>query len=374
MTAATAEKNANPLVVFKHQLDQREEQFKAVLPAHIPAERFMRVVLTAVQNSPGFLQKVDRQSLFNSAIRAAQDGLLPDGREGAIVEFAGKAQWMPMIAGLRKKVRNSGEIATWEAHVVFEEDAFEFELGDEPFIRHRPSTGDRGKPIGAYSIATLKTGEKSREFMSIKEIEKVRNVSRAKDSATGPWKNWFEEMCRKTVARRHSKVLPMSTDLDDLIRRDDDLYDMEGARKAAEAGSGPQSLAGKLHMLARPAVEQVPIEPIEAGANEGDATDQPSAAQPDKPAAETTGAPAPQPAPADIPADTPKSEVNYETVLVTLDGDLTKAATLEELDDVAEKAREDWMGDAPKAIFKRGSAIYVRHRERVSGAAQAGGR
>uniref|UniRef100_UPI00195373C4 recombinase RecT n=1 Tax=Klebsiella aerogenes TaxID=548 RepID=UPI00195373C4 len=46
-------------------------------------------------------------------------GLLPDGREGAIVEFSGKAQWMPMIGGLRKKVRNSGEIATWEAHVVY---------------------------------------------------------------------------------------------------------------------------------------------------------------------------------------------------------------------------------------------------------------
>ncbi len=251
---ATAEKTAHPLVVFKQQLDARETEFKAALPAHIPAERFARVVMTAVQQNPD-LMKVERRSLFNAAIKAAQDGLLPDGREAALVVYNDKnrgliAQYMPMIAGLRKKVRNSGEIATWDAHVVYENDAFEFELGDAPFIRHKPSLIDRGKPIAAYSVAVLKTGEKSREVMSFAEIEKVRNSSKAKNG--GPWSQWWEEMARKTVARRHSKVLPMSTDLDDLIRRDDALYDMEGARAEANAGR-PQSLAGKLDALAAPA-------------------------------------------------------------------------------------------------------------------------
>jgi hypothetical protein len=39
-------------------------------------------------------------------------------------------------------------------------------------------------------------------------------------------------MVRKTVARRHSKALPMSSDLDDLIRREDDLYELPDARAA----------------------------------------------------------------------------------------------------------------------------------------------
>ena len=59
--------------------------------------------------------------------------------------------------------------------------------------------------------------------MSLGEIEKVRKVSRAANK--GPWVDWWEEMARKTVLRRLSKRLPMSTDLDDLIRRDDALYD-----------------------------------------------------------------------------------------------------------------------------------------------------
>lgn len=260
MNTAVAERAPNAVAEIRHQLDAMEGQFRAALPAHIPVERFMRVVMTAIQQDPD-LMLVERRSLWNAAIRAAQDGLLPDKREGAMVIFNNKvkngegrdvwvkqAQWMPMIAGIRKKVRNSGEIATWEVQVVHQNDAFEFELGDEPYIKHRPHLdGDPGPVIAAYSVATLKSGEKSREVMTRAEIEKARAISRAKDS--GPWVNWYEEMCRKTVARRHSKVLPMSTDLDDLIRRDDALYDFEGAREEAQQ-ERPRSLAGRLDALA----------------------------------------------------------------------------------------------------------------------------
>ncbi|GBU18071.1 MULTISPECIES: recombinase RecT [Methylobacterium] len=252
---AVAERTANPIVVLNDQIGNREEQFKAALPAHIPVERFKRVLLTAVQNNPG-LMKLDRQSFFNSAMRAAQDGLLPDGREGAIVEFSGKAQWMPMIGGLRKKVRNSGEIATWEAHVVYENDEFLYELGDEPILRHKPTMGERGKPIAAYSVAVLKSGERSREVMSFAEIERVRAVSRAKGN--GPWVQWWGEMARKTVARRHSKVLPMSTDLDDLMRRDDDLYDFKGAQEDGAVAPRPKLHAVLDRIGSPPAIEHAP--------------------------------------------------------------------------------------------------------------------
>jgi recombination protein RecT len=259
------------IVVFRHELTSMEGQFKAALPAHIPAERFVRVLMTAIQNNPD-LMSVDRRSFWNSAMRAAQDGLLPDGREGAIVKFKSKngppvAQWMPMIAGLRKKVRNSGEIAVWDAAVVHEKDRFEFRLGDDPIIVHEPSLdANPGKVIAAYSIATLKSGEKSREVMSIAEIEKVRARSRAKDD--GPWITDYTEMCRKTVARRHSKVLPMSTDLDDLMRRDEDLYDLKGAADKAQTKG---TLTDRLSALAATTAPDEPDQPArgEQAGNEG---------------------------------------------------------------------------------------------------------
>jgi recombination protein RecT len=285
MNQAAAAERPNEVAVIRHELAGMTEQFKSALPAHIPVERFCRVVMTALQNNPDLVRKCSRRSLWNSAMKAAQDGLLPDGREGAIVDYGGEAQWLPMIAGLRKKARNSGEIATWDAQVVHAKDAFEFELGDEPFIRHRPCLDEEpGQVIAAYSVAVLKSGEKSREVMSIAAIEKVRARSRAKKS--GPWFSDFEEMCRKTVARRHSKVLPTSTDLDDLLRRDDDLYDIKGAGDAAIAGGDKhKTLAGRLDALAGPTISQTALASREhrqdgdEGAGDGDAGGAPAPAQ-----------------------------------------------------------------------------------------------
>lgn len=217
----------NDMALVRQSIDKMDDQFAAGLPAHIPVERFKRVVMTAIQSNTSLLG-CDRRSMFSAAVKAAQDGLLPDGREGALVPFKGQVQWMPMIAGIRKKVRNSGEIATWDVQAVYENDEFEFELGDDPFIKHKPCLKDRGELVAVYSVATLKSGEKTRDVMGVDDIESIRSLSRSKN---GPWSNpkFYAEMAKKTVARRHSKVLPMSTDLDDLIRRDDALYDLGAA-------------------------------------------------------------------------------------------------------------------------------------------------
>ena len=217
--------NRNAVAEVRLQLDNMQSQFGAVLPKHIPVERFGRVVLTAVQTNPELLN-VERRSLWNACMRAAQDGLLPDGRLGALVVYRDKkrgpvAQWLPMIAGIRQKVRNSGEVSTWDVHNVHEKDLFDYELGDDPHIVHRPVRGDRGKIIATYSVAKLKDGGISREVMWIDEIEDVRKLSKMPDG--GPWVSHYGEMCKKTVAKRHSKVLPMSSDLDDLLRREDDF-------------------------------------------------------------------------------------------------------------------------------------------------------
>jgi recombination protein RecT len=214
----------NQFAEVRAQITKQLGQFEAVLPKHIPPERFGRVVLTGIQNNPELLD-VDRRSLLNACMRAAQDGLLPDGRLGALVVYKDKrrntktAQWLPMVAGLRQKVRNSGEIADWHARVVYERDVWEYEEGDNPHILHKPTPGDRGKVIAAYSIAWFRTGEISREWMWIEDLDKVRAVSRAE---RGPWQDWPEEMYKKTVAKRHAKTLPMSSDLDDLLRRPDE--------------------------------------------------------------------------------------------------------------------------------------------------------
>lgn len=222
-------KAISPLQGLKDAIARMDAQFKAALPSHMAAEKFIRVVQTAIQTNPD-LVNANRTSFFAACMKAAQEGLLPDGREAALIPYNSKTngkmvQYVPMVTGIMKKGRNSGEIGKWSSHVVKKNDVFEYQLGDDERIVHMPALTNRGSTIGAYSIVHLKSGEISHEFMSVEEIEAVRARSKASDN--GPWKTDYDEMCKKTVIRRHSKRLPTSTDLEEIFRADDEMTDLD---------------------------------------------------------------------------------------------------------------------------------------------------
>jgi recombination protein RecT len=288
MNDMTTTATSNPLVKFRAQLEQRAGELKMVLPSHITPEKFQRTILTAVQGDPDLLS-ADRQSLILACMRAAQDGLLPDKREAAIVVFNENkkvdGQWvkrkvatyLPMVYGLRKKILQSGEVAALEVGIVYrkelESNDFYYRVGVEPPLGHKPSfdlTMDNttdDKIIAAYSIATMKDGAKSYEVMRQFEIDKVREASMTGATRTkrgdarqpsGPWVEWFPEQAKKTVMRRHSKVLPMSGDI---------IVDVEG--RELEAGMSAAAL------LSAPAIGPTLIE------DAGDRTDDQPAHDPE---------------------------------------------------------------------------------------------
>ena len=55
------------------------------LAPHIPVERFVRIVHTAIAMDPQLTQ-ADRRSLIESAMRAAHNGLLPDKRNKSMAD------------------------------------------------------------------------------------------------------------------------------------------------------------------------------------------------------------------------------------------------------------------------------------------------
>lgn len=225
---------------FAQEFSKIVPQVKQLLPEHVTFEKFERVVRMAVNKNKAMLNCTP-QSLFGACVQAAADGLLPDGREGAIIPRKGQACWQPMVAGLMKLARNSGDIASISAQVVFEGEKFQFLLGDEERIEHeRDLTKTGGRIVAAYAVARLKDGsEPIREVMSWQQIEQVKRVSMARES--GPWKDWPDEMARKTVIRRLSKRLPMSTDkeysadsrLQSAIERVDSMVQLNGTRAAS---------------------------------------------------------------------------------------------------------------------------------------------
>ena len=220
-----SEKTLTPIEEVRGALTKMGNQFQMVLPPQIPLDRFIRVAMTAVQTKPSLLE-ANRQSLYAACMKAAQDGLLPDGKEAALVPFKGQVQYMPMVGGVLKKIRNSGELVSISAHVVYAADEFTFWVDDDgEHIKHVPFLeADAGDIRLVYAIAKTKDGGVYIEVMTLRQIEQVRSVSRAKDD--GPWVTWWEQMAKKSALIRISKRLPMSTDAEEMIERDNENYDL----------------------------------------------------------------------------------------------------------------------------------------------------
>ncbi len=223
-----------PIDDLRNSLTKMGPEFKKALPSHISVDKFTRVLMTSLQTNAD-LVSTNRNSFFAACVKCAQDGLLPDGREAAFVVFRSKAGpmavYMPMVSGILKKVRNSGELLSLNPGVVYSNDEFKFWIDEVgPHMKHGPAmSGERGELTHVYCSAQIKGGGIYLEVMSKAEIEKVRAVSKSKDS--GPWVQWFEEMAKKTVIRRLSKRLPVSTDVQATIEADDQFSNIKEAEE-----------------------------------------------------------------------------------------------------------------------------------------------
>jgi recombination protein RecT len=256
MTQMTTQASS-AITTLRDALTRMGGEFKVALPDHITPERFQRVTMTAIQRNPDLIV-ADRKTLFEACMMAAQDGLLPDGREAALVIFNTKrgdgwvkaVQYMPMVAGIRKKVYQSGEIKGLVARIAYQNDQFDVRYGDSERIDHTPNLFDRGEMIAAYAVATYRDGSKEFEVMTIDDIEKVRKISRS--AGKGPWADWYEEMAKKTVIRRLSKNLPLSPELNDFMRRDDSFYDLNSSTTPARRIKSvqPQTIEARLDRFA----------------------------------------------------------------------------------------------------------------------------
>ena len=78
--------------------------------------------------------------------------------------------------------------------------------------------------IGVYAVARMKDGGVICEIMNMEQLAKIRKVSRSGDN--GPWKEWPEEMAKKSVLRRIAKYLPSSADVDQMFDHDSDNYEL----------------------------------------------------------------------------------------------------------------------------------------------------
>lgn len=239
----------------------RQKEYAAALPPQIPSARFVRVAQTAIRTTPKLLD-CERNSLYGAIQKCAQDGLLPDGRESAIIPYGTTARYMPMIQGICKKARNSGEIKSLGAQVVYKNDEYDHWIDEQgEHFKHRPARADRGEPILTYAFAQTKDGGIYFEEIDGAQMAAIEKMSKANDS---PWKGPFKtEMMRKSALRRLLKHrVPSSSDLDDMIREDDDIYTSPEKPAAPMAGTSSR-LRTAVETTAKPAPAAEPEDAAE---------------------------------------------------------------------------------------------------------------
>lgn len=207
-------------------IEKSESGYAKALGGMVPSERFTRIAISAVKGNPD-IANLDQTSVLKAIMQAAQDGLVIDGKQAAIVPFKGKATYIPMVQGLLMKIRQHSEFASISTAIIYDNEvktgAFEYVKGDEEYLNHKPIVfGERGPAVGAYAVVTMKDGAKFRLVMTREQIEK--RLKKGADS--GAKKEWQEEFWLKTVIRAIYKIAPNSGDeagvLDKVLNRDED--------------------------------------------------------------------------------------------------------------------------------------------------------
>lgn len=256
---------------FEQELDARADSIASMLPSTVTPARFRNTVIAAVRQDPMILNATPR-SLMSAILRAAQDGLVPDGREGHIAVYnvnvakkneAAKwerhAQWNPMAFGLRKRLRELDNIIA-NAEVVHEKDHFVWHQGDDPRIEHEPAKlgTSRGSMIGAYCIYKREDGAiLHREVMDREQVEATREQSKAKDSLM--WTKFVSEGYRKSVLRRGIKTVPVSDAMREIVQRDDEAtFAFTERREQLVPPPAPKIIPPSSPKMGKPATPALP--------------------------------------------------------------------------------------------------------------------
>jgi len=204
------------------QIESMKPQLARAMSNAIDVEVLARTIITEVRKVPK-LANCSKESFFGALFDCAQMGLVP-GPMGHVylIPYGNECTLVIGYKGLLELCYRSPRIESVETYVVCENDQFEQTFGLNPDIIHKvdPAVKERGAMTHVYAVCRIKGLAIPRfEVMSRDEVDAI--MKRAKASANGPWKTDYNEMARKTVFRRLSKTLPLTTDVMDAISRDE---------------------------------------------------------------------------------------------------------------------------------------------------------
>lgn len=206
-----------------------EKQIAKALPRVLTPERFTRMVLTALSKD-NKLASCTPNSFLGAMMQAAQLGLEPNTPLGQayLIPFKNKGvmevQFQIGYKGMIDLAYRSKEVVDIQAQCVYENDEFEYELGLNPVLKHKPALKNRGEVILYYAVFHTKAGGYGFEVMSKEDIiNHAKKTSQSFGSSYSPWNKYFDEMAKKTVLKRVLKYAPIASDFAMAINSDETI-------------------------------------------------------------------------------------------------------------------------------------------------------
>ncbi|MEE6280182.1 recombinase RecT [Georgenia sp. MJ170] len=203
-----------------------EGEFARALPATLKVDRFMRVAMTEIRQTPE-LGTCSGDSLLGALVTAAQLGLEPGGPLGEYyltprtLKGQGKVV-VPIIGyqGLLTLARRGG-VGQIDARIVREGDRYNegFDTERGFFAEWHPQLDDTRTAIGVLAAARLPGGDVQHRYLAIDEV--LERKARGAAGDRGPWATDFEAMARKTGLRALAPRLPRSAELAHAVRVDE---------------------------------------------------------------------------------------------------------------------------------------------------------
>ena len=214
---------------IKDYINAMSGEIAKALPQVMTPERFTRIALSAVSNTPK-LGSCTPQSFLGAMMNAAQLGLEPNTPLGQayLIPFENRkkgvteCQFQIGYKGLIDLAYRSGEVKMIDAQTVYENDEFEYELGMDPVLKHKPARTNRGNPIYFYATFKLTNGGQGFQVMSIEDVQDhAKKYSKTYNN--GPWQTNFEEMAKKTVLKKLLKYAPLKTEFVKQVTSDETI-------------------------------------------------------------------------------------------------------------------------------------------------------
>lgn len=243
--------------------DRRDEMLLP-LPSQIAPERFMAGLQSALLKNPALMQ-IHPTLVRNEVIQWVSRGLTFDPYFAEVYLVVRKnfkkqrdePSALIGVNGLLKLVRQSGLVTSVTTEIVYEHDTFDVSLGLHRDLIHKPELmRDPGPAKFVYAVAHVE-GEAVFRVMGMAEVEKHRAASDGwKAFSAGrikstPWSEWPEAMAKKTVLRALLKTLPQSSEIAEILKKDDETdYTNDNDESAApRRGRPPGRLASTLKVI-----------------------------------------------------------------------------------------------------------------------------